>query len=629
MTLAFSTAEPKYTLEGNPYCPVERKRRGPLALAASLSVMLAGAAFLAFSMTATPEPAAPAEIIKIAVDQDALEALNAPKTETAAATPENQQIKDLNASVEAALAQSRAARANAAKAAEKPVLSLSRPAAEGGLMPRLKPTAAPRLAEATPTTAEAFMVKDATGALKAFAPRVKPAGPGGLLAAAPPPVRPMRLGGVYLASEYDRPASVFFESDLNPRRRFTTPPPLAYAADIKRDIGERIIRIARGENFVDALKRAGVEADDRNEAAYAFGKQYNLRRLRPGQEFSLTLAWPNETLFQHATSAAEPAARLMGLEFRADPQNRIKLSRDEKGALTAEKSEVRLMTRTMAISGAINGSLYLSAKAQGAPNQMIADLANIFAYDIDFQREIFGGDEFEAIFDVHFDSEGEIVSSGNILFARMKWRGRTKEKAYYRMAATEDGVRADYFDAAGQSAKRLLMKTPIDGARLSSRFGTRRHPISGYRRQHKGVDFAAPRGTPIYAAGDGVVERANRYGSFGNYIRIRHSNSYKTVYAHLKGFRRGIRAGKRVKQGDVIGYVGSTGASTGPHLHYEVHHKGKAVNPQKLKMATGVKLRGVALERFKDRRDLIDAMRIPADEGSGLFAKDERQDNSL
>ena len=154
--------------------------------------------------------------------------------------------------------------------------------------------------------------------------------------------------------------------------------------------------------------------------------------------------------------------------------------------------------------------------------------------------------------------------------------------------------------------------------------GTRKHPILGYARAHKGVDFAAPRGTPIKAAGDGVVERADVYGSFGNYVRIRHANSYETAYAHLNGFARGIRAGKRVRQGDIIGYVGTTGRSTGPHLHYEVHHRGGAVNPQNLKIATGKQLTGAALDRFKAERAMIDAMRLAPEEREALYARDNR-----
>jgi len=433
----------------------------------------------------------------------------------------------------------------------------------------------------------------------------------------------MRVGSLQLASAEDAPAPFFSKSQFERRSYVRTPAPIALAGDLDRNFDERRIRISKGETFVDALRRAGVRATDRNEAAYAFGKYYNLRQLRPEQEFALTLGWPNQTLFQLAAEETEPEARLMGLEFRADPENRIVMRRSEDGGFAAEKAPIKLTARMLSIAGQINGSLYLSAKAVGAPDKVIADLADAFAYDVDFQREIFGGDEFEALFEARYDDQGKLVSTGDIVYARLNWRGRSKEKGYYRFAASTDGGRSDFYDATGQSAKRLLMKTPIDGARLSSGFGSRKHPILGYRRAHKGIDFAAPRGTPIKAAGDGVIERANRYGSFGNYIRIRHSNGYETAYAHMKGFRRGIRKGKRVRQGDIIGYVGTTGRSTGPHLHYEVHLHGKAVNPQKLKIATGKQLKGADLERFKAQRDLINAMRLPEDEGSGLLAKDD------
>ena len=456
-----------------------------------------------------------------------------------------------------------------------------------------------------------------------FSPRLKPAFE---KKTAPSPVvaaRPMRIGSMQLATKEDAPQPIFFEDDLKRRDSIRAAAPVALALDLDRPLGDLRIRISKGENFVDALKRAGVRISDRNDAAYAFGKHYNLRRLRPGQEFALTLGWPNQTPYQLAAASAEPEARLLGLEFRVDPENRIVMRRDKNGAFAAEKATIALTTRTMAIAGRINGSLYESAKKVGAPDQIIADLADAFSYDVDFQREIFGGDEFEAIFEVRFDDQGQMVSTGDILYARLNWRGRQKEKGYYRFAASIDGKRGDYYDASGQGAKRLLMKTPIDGARLSSGFGSRKHPILGYRRAHKGVDFAARRGTPIKAAGDGVVERANRYGSFGNYIRIRHANGYKTAYAHLKGFSKAARSGRRVRQGDIIGYVGTTGRSTGPHLHYEVHKNGKAVNPQRLKISTTKKLKAGDLDRFKARRDYVDAMRMPDDEAAALYANDE------
>ncbi len=390
------------------------------------------------------------------------------------------------------------------------------------------------------------------------------------------------------------------------------------------------VTLGKGETIVDALKAAGVRAGDRHRAANALGKHENLRRLRVGQEFVLTTAVPNRTLFElEATldqSNDTPDLHLIALEYKPDPENRVFLNREVQD-FSFDKTPVAITTRHLALEGQIDGSLYVSAKALGATDKSIIELANLFAYDVDFQREIFGGDEFEAVVEMKYDDEGALVSSGDILYARLKWRGQNKEKGYYRFLAKNGGAKADYFDGAGQSAKRLLMKTPIDGARLSSGFGTRKHPILGYRKAHKGVDFAARRGTPVYAAGDGVIVRANRYGSFGNYVKIRHANGYETAYAHLNGFRKGIRKGKRVEQGDVIAYVGSTGRSTGPHLHYEVHKNGKAVNPQRLKIATGVALKGADLDKFKKIRDEIDALRVedgqPIGEAPAVVAEDD------
>ena len=592
-----------FSEEGSPYCPVERKRRGAGALLAAMAVLALGAGLFGYTLlgeteqtsqdvpavaSAQPMPSSPSSApVPAPQDLDGQD-LDASATSTAtpgpAASPE-----DRLAEARAAIAQSRAARTRAVETADAAAAAQTE-ATQAAWGPRLTPVAAAQAAPLTDT----------------------------------PRTQPLRLDDAGLDAAEERPSPLFFAGDMEGPEATRTPTALAFAGDVKRAFNRQQVRIARGENFVDALKRAGVSAADSNAAAYAFGKHYNLRRLLPGQEFALTLSWPNQTLFQLAAAGAAPQPRLIALDFRPDPESHIALRRGADGAFAGEKHVIPLTIRTMAISGIINGSLYVSAKAVGAPDEIIADLADAFSYDVDFQREIFGGDEFEAIFEVKYDDRGARVAAGDLVYARLNWRGRKEEKGYYRFASAEDGGRADFYDAAGQSARRLLMKTPIDGARLSSGFGMRRHPILGYRRAHRGVDFAAPRGTPIKAAGDGVIERADWYGSFGNYIRIRHANGYKTAYAHLKGFRSGIRKGRRVRQGDIIGYVGTTGRSTGPHLHYEVHLNGKAVNPQRLKIAaTGKTLTGAELERFKAERDRIDAMRAPAAANPPLFASDE------
>jgi murein DD-endopeptidase MepM/ murein hydrolase activator NlpD len=205
------------------------------------------------------------------------------------------------------------------------------------------------------------------------------------------------------------------------------------------------------------------------------------------------------------------------------------------------------------------------------------------------------------MYEMLVDESGEAVKTGEILYASMTLSGTLKALYRYRLA---DG-RVDYFDASGASVRKALMRTPINGARLSSGFGMRRNPILGYSKMHEGLDFAAPRGTPIYAAGDGVVERASRYGAYGKYVRLRHNSEYATAYAHLNGFADGIRPGQPVKQGETIGFVGSTGRSTGPHLHYEILRYGEQVNPLSVKMPTGVKLAGDEFDRFAAERDRL------------------------
>ncbi len=498
--------------------------------------------------------------------------------------------------------------------------------------PRLNPKRDGLIRQAASTTAPAPApeIDDATPILAS----VNPVDPIANLAAAadlndalddalenaPQPPRPApvtsaadraRLNTIRLAGRAPAPKALtpfFFAADIAPRERRGVA--LAgMTGDLPQAPRQDRIALRRGETMVDVLERAGVSRDDVNDAIAALGKKINLRSLRAGQDFDVLTVAPHRTVFQALADDAATARYLLAVDFEDPAGRRIRLRQRQGGFVAEIAKNDASATRIASISGVIDGSLYLSAKRLGAPDAVIGNLANIFAYDIDFQRDIFKGDAFEAVFELIYGPDGEPISAGEILFARMSWRGGKREKGYYRFVNKDGDGRADYYDADGNSAKRLLMKTPIDGARLSSGFGTRRHPVLGYRKAHKGVDFAAPRGTPIYAAGDGVIERMDRFGSFGNYVRIRHAQGYKTAYAHLKGFKRGLSKGRRVRQGDVIGYVGTTGRSTGPHLHYEVHHKGKAVNPQRLKIKTGVALALKNKDAFYASKDLIDARR--------------------
>jgi hypothetical protein len=266
----------------------------------------------------------------------------------------------------------------------------------------------------------------------------------------------------------------------------------------------------------------------------------------------------------------------------------------------------RPLTREVAGGrGTIDSSLFVTGQEAEVPVPVMVDMIRAFSFDVDFQREIWPSDGFELIYERYHDRAGVLAKTGDILYAALLLSGRRVE--LYRF--TPKSGRTDYFDANGKSVRKTLMRTPIDGARITSGYGRRRHPILGYNRMHRGTDFAAPRGTPVYAAGDGVVEVAGRKGGYGKYIRIRHNGTYKTAYAHLNGYARKIRRGRRVKQGQVIGYVGSTGRSTGPHLHYEVMVNGRQVNPLKIRLPSGETLKGEDLEAFAADRAEINRLR--------------------
>ena len=242
----------------------------------------------------------------------------------------------------------------------------------------------------------------------------------------------------------------------------------------------------------------------------------------------------------------------------------------------------------------IVNSLYSSAIKEEIPPSLIVEFARIYGFQIDFQRDIWKNDMFQIIYENFFNDDNEAIETGDIIYANLILQGNEYPLYFFK----NDQVN-DYFDERGQSIKKTLMKTPINGARLSSSFGKRKHPILGFTKMHTGTDFAAPMGTPIMASGDGVVTKASWCGGGGNCVKIKHNSIYSTVYAHLSKFGRGIKKGTRVKQGQTIGYVGSTGMSTGPHLHYEVIENGRKVNSQKLKLPSGKTLKGSQRKEFE------------------------------
>jgi murein DD-endopeptidase MepM/ murein hydrolase activator NlpD len=272
---------------------------------------------------------------------------------------------------------------------------------------------------------------------------------------------------------------------------------------------------------------------------------------------------------------------------------------------TANKIEKVLYKKTSLSEGIIKSSLFRAAQKDNIEAEVIVEFARIFGFEIDFQRDIRKNDIFQIVYNKYVDDDGELQKNGKIIYAYMKNKGREIE--LYRFV-DQKGI-AGYYQTNGKSIEKALMKTPINGARLSSTFGMRKHPILGYNKMHRGTDFAAPKGTPIMASGSGTVEVVKWWGAYGKYIRIKHNTKYKTAYAHLNSYARGIRPGAKVRQGQIIGYVGSTGRSTGPHLHYEVLVNGKRKNSQRLKLPSGRTLRGSDREKFEISRIKIDVMR--------------------
>jgi murein DD-endopeptidase MepM/ murein hydrolase activator NlpD len=364
----------------------------------------------------------------------------------------------------------------------------------------------------------------------------------------------------------------------------------------------RLVEISSGDNLMDVLVGAGAERVEAHRAIEALGGVYNPRRdLRVGDELQITLGPGSD---EPAVDESEIDYVLSDLRLPVSYDKEVQVARESDGGFVAREVELPLENEQVRVTGTIDSSLFVNARDAGVPVNVLVEMIRIYSFDVDFQRDIWNGDAFELMFERQRNEAGEIVNNGDILYAKLTLRGT--DLPFYRFETSTGTI--DYFNRDGESVRKALMKTPIDGARLSSRFGNRRHPILGYTRLHAGVDFAAPTGTPIYAAGDGTVEVAGTNGGYGKYIRIRHNGTYSTAYAHLNGYARGVRRGTRVRQGQVIGYVGSTGRSTGPHLHYEIHRDGRQINPLGLKLPSGEKLSGDALVRFTAHRDAMDTL---------------------
>ena len=350
-------------------------------------------------------------------------------------------------------------------------------------------------------------------------------------------------------------------------------------------------KVSNGENFDSILSLYFVKDKEINEIKKQLSNKINLNKLNTNHKIKFTLDQSNNLI--------------KDFTFQISNKEKIYLKRDIDNDQFNQKILVtKLKKNTVYKENSIMQSLYKSASDQRIPANVIVEFARIYGFQVDFQRDIRKRDSFQILFEVFKDDNGKVIETGEILFANLRLSGVNNSLYFF----SDDGSRGHY-DKNGKSVKKALMKTPINGARLSSPFGMRKHPIDGFNKMHRGTDFAAPMGTPIMASGDGVIKKAGWCGGGGNCVVIKHNSTYQTVYAHMSKFARGIRNGVRVKQAQIIGYVGSTGKSTGPHLHYEVIVNGKKINSQKLKLPSGKILKGDERKKFETVKIKLDVMK--------------------
>lgn len=350
------------------------------------------------------------------------------------------------------------------------------------------------------------------------------------------------------------------------------------------------LTVSKGDTLGSLMKEADIPVQQTARAIEAMKEDFSPRDLQIGQEMYVYTKANRE----------EGHNDLLGFKIVLSPIRSLQVGRSSPDIpFKARIAEKPLTRHVLAHRATISTSLSQDAQAAGIPFSVIRDVISIYSWDIDFQRDIHPGDTIEVMYELFATEDGSYTRGGNVLYAGMVIRG-TDIKTY-RFETNKGDI--DYFKPDGISVRRTLMKTPVDGARLSSGYGMRRHPILGYNKMHKGLDFAASTGTPVFAAGDGVIEEAGWKGSYGKYVRIRHRHGLHTAYAHLS--RINVKKGQRVKQKQVIGRVGNTGRSTGPHLHYEVLVNRKQVNPRRLDLPTGIELTGNDRSRFKDHRNAM------------------------
>ena len=350
-------------------------------------------------------------------------------------------------------------------------------------------------------------------------------------------------------------------------------------------------KILPGETFDNILESYSIKKNEITNIKKKISNKINLNKLNTNHKIEFTI--DQSTLL------------IKEFVFKISNTEKIYLSRSTEIEGFDEKIIVTKLNKNILYKeNIILQSLYRSASKQKIPANVIIEFAGIYGFQVDFQRDIKKKDRFQVMYEVFIDDNDRIIETGNILFANLILSGQDNSLYYFDRKGS-----LGHYDKNGKSIKKALMKTPINGARLSSPFGMRKHPIDGFNKMHKGTDFAAPMGTPIMASGDGIIKKAGWCGGGGNCVVIKHNTTYKTIYAHMSKFAKGIKSGIRVKQGQTIGYVGSTGKSTGPHLHYEVVVNGKKINSQKLKLPSGKILKGDERKIFETKKIKLDVLK--------------------
>jgi murein DD-endopeptidase MepM/ murein hydrolase activator NlpD len=350
-------------------------------------------------------------------------------------------------------------------------------------------------------------------------------------------------------------------------------------------------KIKSGETFDKILNSYSIDKQQIIAIKENLLKKININKLNTSQRIQITIDQTNNKITEFI--------------FQISNTEKIILSKTKENTEFNKKIlTVKLNKKIIYTENMILQSLYKAATDQDIPPNIIIEFARIYGFQVDFQRDIRKEDKFQIMYEIFIDKNDKIIETGEILFANLKISGQDNSLYYFDKKNIEG-----HYNKNGKSVQKALMKTPINGARLSSSFGMRKHPIDGFNKMHRGTDFAAPKGTPIMASGNGTVKKAGWCGGGGNCVKIKHNSTYETVYAHMSKFARGIKKGVRVKQGQTIGYVGSTGKSTGPHLHYEVIVNGKKVNSQKLKLPSGKILKGKNRELFETNKIKLDVLK--------------------